>query len=65
MDILGGKRKDSEMNDLISIETCGLHTMHCAFQHDEEASEWHIKKPVAVMFKIFPEPPQEELTLKM
>ena len=57
MDILGGKQKDAEVNDLISIGTCGPHTIHCAFQHGEEASKWHIKKLFAVMFKIFYESP--------
>ena len=58
MDILGGKQKDAEMNDLISIGTCGgLHTIHCAFQHGKEVSKWHIKKILAVMFKIFHESP--------
>ena len=57
IDILGGKRKDAEMNDLISIGTCGLHTIHCAFQHGKDASKWHIKKLLAAMFKIFHEPP--------
>ena len=39
IDILGGKRKDAEMNDLISIGTCVLHTIHCAFQHGKDASK--------------------------
>ena len=56
MDILDGKRKDAEMNDLISIGTYGLHTMHRAFQHGKEASNWHVKKLFAAMFKIFHEP---------
>ena len=57
INILGGKRKDAELNDLISIGTCGLHTIHCAFQHCEEASQWHIKKLLVAMFKIFHESP--------
>ena len=57
IDNLGGKRKDAEMNDLISIGTCVLHTIHCAFQHGKDASKWHIKKLLAAMFKIFHEPP--------
>ena len=65
MDILGGKRKDAEINYLISIGTCGLHTIHCGFQHGKEASKWYIIKLLAAMFKIFHESPQEELILKM
>ena len=60
MDILCGKRKDAEMNDLISIGTCGLHTIHPAFQHGEGASKWHITKPLAAMFKIFHECPSKK-----
>ena len=55
MDILGRKRKDAEMNNLISIETCGLHKIHSVLRHGEEASKWHIKKLLAVMFQIFHE----------
>ena len=65
MDILGGKRKDAEINYLISIGTCGLHTIHCGFQHGKEDSKWYIIKLLAAMFKIFHESPQEELILKM
>ena len=54
---MGGKRKDAEMNDLISIGICGQQTIHCPFQHGEEASKWHIKKLLAAMFKIFHESP--------
>ena len=57
MDILDGKRKDAKMDDLIFIGTCGLHTIHHAFEHDEEASKWHIKKLLAAIFKIFYESP--------
>ena len=64
MDILGGKRKDAEMNDLTSIETWGLHTIHCAFQFGEEASKWHIKKLLATMFKIFHESPSRRADFK-
>ena len=57
MDILGGKRKDAEMNDLIIIGTCGLHTIHCAFQLGKEVAKWHINRLLAAMFKIFHESP--------
>ena len=57
MDILGGKQKDAEMNDLRSIGTCRLHTIPHAFQHGEEASKWHIKKCLAAVLKIFHEFP--------
>ena len=69
IDILGGKRKDAEMNDLISIGICGLHIIYQAFQHGEETS----KRPQSDISRNFlvrcsrfsMSPPQEQLTLKM
>ena len=34
------KRKDEELNQLIDLGTCGLHTVHNAFKHGEKASDW-------------------------
>ena len=64
MDIFGGKRKDAEMNDLISIGTCGLLTIHHVSQHGEEASKWHIKKFLAAIFNIIHEFPSRRADLK-
>ena len=57
MDILDRKQKDAEMNDMISIETCGLHKICNVVRHGEQASKWHIKKLLAAMFQIFHESP--------
>ena len=55
--ILNEKRKNSELKELISIGTCGLHTIHRAFQHGGEASTWDMKKLLGAMFKLFDESP--------
>ena len=43
LEILAEKRKDAEQTKLIDLGTCGLHTVHNAFKHGEEASGWKIK----------------------
>ena len=55
--ILNEKRKNPELKELISIGTCGLHTIHCAFQHGAEALTWDMKKLLGAMFKLFDESP--------
>ena len=45
------------LNELIDIETCGLHTVHRSLQHGVEESEWIIKKLLNALFKIFHESP--------
>ena len=55
--ILNEKRKNSELKELISIGTCGFHTIHRAFQHGAEASTWDMKKLLGAMFKLFDESP--------
>ena len=36
--------KDEELNQLIDLGTCGLHTANNAFKHGEKASDWQLKK---------------------
>ena len=54
---LNAKRKDDELSHLISIGTCGLHTMHCSFKHGENATGWNLKKLLSSLYKIFHESP--------
>ena len=37
-------RRDAELNPLIDIGTCGLHTLHNSFKHGGKESNWSIKK---------------------
>ena len=45
------------LNELISIGTCGLHTVSRAFQNAENSTNWNIKIVLSVMRKTFPESP--------
>ena len=36
--MLNKERKEEERSDLVSIGTCGLHTLHNSFKHDESAT---------------------------
>ena len=38
------ERKEEELSHLVSIGTCGLHTLHNSFKHGENATEWKLKK---------------------
>ena len=50
-------RRDDELNLLIDIGTCGLHTIHNSFKHGENESNWNIKKLLNSRFKLFDESP--------
>ena len=43
-EVLTEKHKDEELNQLIGLGTCGLHTTHNVFKHEEKASDWQLKK---------------------
>ena len=55
--LLDEHRRDADLNPLINIGTCGLHTVHNSFKHGEKESDWNIKKLLNSMFKIFDESP--------
>ena len=57
LDLLNEKRRNECLNELISIGTCGLHTVSRAFQNAENSSGWSIKKVLSAMHKIFHESP--------
>ena len=46
---------DQELNHLISLGSCGLHTIHNSFKQGENANGWNLKKVLSSMFKIFHE----------
>ena len=50
-------RCDAELNPLLIIGTCGLHTKRNLFKHGEKESNWSIKKLLNLMFKLFDESP--------
>ena len=54
---LNEKRRDQELSQLVSIETCGIHTVHNVFKDGENASGWKLKTLLSSMFKIFHESP--------
>ena len=47
------QRHDVELNPLIDIWTCSLHTVHNSFQNGEMASSWNLKKLLNAMFYVF------------
>ena len=40
LNIINEKRDDNELQQLLYIGTCGLHTVHNGLQHGEKASQW-------------------------
>ena len=54
---LNEERQDQELSQLVSIETCGIHTVHNAFKNGENASGWKLKTLLSSMFKILQESP--------
>ena len=57
LNILNEKCRNECLNELISIGTCGLHTVSRAFQNAENSTDWNIKKVFSAMHKIFHESP--------
>ena len=57
LSLLNEKRRDECLNELISIGTCGLHTVSRAFQNAENSTDWNMKKVVSAIHKIFHESP--------
>ena len=58
--LLDEHRRDADLNPLINIDTCGLHTVHNSFKHGEKESDWNIKKLLNSIFKIFDESPSRQ-----
>ena len=52
---LNEERWDQELRQLVSIQTCGIHTLHKVFKNSENASSWKLKTLLFSMFKIFHE----------
>ena len=57
---LNEERRDQELSQLVSIETCGIHTVHNAFKNGENASGWKLKTLLSSVFKIFHESPSRQ-----
>ena len=57
VNLLTGKHENEELNQLIDLGICGLHTAYNAFKHGEKASDWQLKKLMSSMSKIFHEAP--------
>ena len=55
--MLNKEWKEEELSDLVSIGTCGLHTLHNSFKYGENATEWKLKKVLSSVYKIFHESP--------
>ena len=53
MDIVREQRRDNNLNQLLEVGTCGLHTVHNGFKHGGKDSGWSIDKVLGAMYKIF------------
>ena len=53
--ILDEHRRDAELNPLIDISNCGLHTVHNLFKHGDNGSNWNIKWKVQFLFLCNPQ----------
>ena len=49
--------EDQDLKELISIGTCGLHTVIRAFQNALLSTDWNVKKILISMHQIFKQPP--------
>ena len=57
LDLLEEDRDEKELNQLVHIGTCGLHTLHNSMKHGEKASGWNVKKLLTSLHRIFDESP--------
>ena len=57
LELLGEKRRDNGLNELISIGTCSLHMVNRAFQNAENSTIWNIKELVCGKHNILSESP--------
>ena len=62
---LNEDRMDRELSHLISIGSCGLHTVHNSLKHGEKASGWNLEKLLSSIFKIFHESPSRRAVYEM
>ena len=64
LDLLNEKHRDECLNELISIDTFGIHTASRAFQNAENSTDWNIKKFYQLCIKYFMSLHPGELTMK-
>ena len=57
LNLVRENRKDNNLQELLEIGTCGLHTVHCGLKHGGKASDWNIDKLLSAMYKIFDQSP--------
>ena len=62
---LNEERMDRELSHLVSLGSCGLHTIHDSLKHGENDIEWNLKKLLSSMFKIFHESPSRRADYEM
>ena len=55
--LLQSERKKKDIQELLDIGTCGLHTIHGAFKTGTEASGWEIKKTLKAAYTILQDSP--------
>ena len=65
LSILNEERRDQELSQLVSIETCGIHVVHNAFKNGKNASGWKLKLLLSSRFKIFHESPSRWVDYKL
>ena len=54
---LNEEKMDRELSHLVLLGSCGLHTIHNSFKHEENATGLNTKKLRSSMFRIFHESP--------
>lgn len=54
---LGEQRAESQMASLLDIGTCGLHTVHRAFQTGGEKTDWKFDQYLKKAYKLFKDSP--------
>ena len=62
---LNEERWYQELSQLVSVETCGIHTVHNAFKNSENASGWKLKTLLSSMFQIFHESPSRRVDYEL
>ena len=46
-------RMDQELSHLVSLGSCGLHTIHISFKHGQNVTGLNLNKLLSCVFKIF------------
>ena len=59
LSMLSKEWREEELSDLVSIGSCGLHTVNNSFKQGKNSTEWKLKKLLTSVYTIFHECPSQ------